>query len=106
MIDASAVKAILEQYEKHGWELRRALLSSEARTSIGHLFPTIESIDSDFDALWFSRRSKAETEAWELRRLSALPFALVTGVASSASPEERDATLAETENEMRERTLA
>lgn len=106
MIDASAVKEIVEQYRKHGWELRRALLSAETRMLFAGLFLNVETIESDLDALWFSRRSRPDMEAWELRRLSALPFALVTGVSSAAPPEERDATLSETENEMRERTVA
>lgn len=106
MIDASSVAEIVAQYQKHGWTLRRALVSPEARVSFADLLRNIDQLDSDFDALWFSRSSKPEIEAWELRRLSALPFALITATSNDAPIEEREAALWEIEEEMRERTFA
>ena len=106
MIDAEAITEIIKQYEKHGWILRRALLSSKGRSSIPNRLADVDIIDSDLDALWFSRRSKPDSEAWELRRLSALPFALVAVVPTGASDEELEATLEQVVDDMRERRIA
>jgi hypothetical protein len=106
MIDAEAVGEILAQYNKHGWTLRRALLSRDSRSGFPQFDGSVKLIKSDLDALWFSRQSKPESEAWELRRLSALPFALVTVVPTDASDAELEAALAQIESDMRERTIA
>ena len=106
MIDAQAVREIIAQYEKHGWKLRRALLSSEAGDDVIQMFAGAEVMESDLNALWFSRRSTLDREAWELRRLTVLPFALLTGVSTTATDEELDVALLEIEDELRERTFA
>ena len=106
MIDANAVGEIIEQYEKHGWILRRALLSQAGRSDLPNMFAEVEILDSDIDALWFSRRSNPDTEAWELRRLSALPFALVAVVSAGASGDELESTLEQVVDDMRERRIA
>jgi hypothetical protein len=81
MISVEQIKEILTQYKKHGWTLRRVLLSDELRVraynelvalSAGE---AVEFVSSDVEAAWFSRPSK-EGEAWELRHLSIAPFAL------------------------------
>ena len=106
MIDAAVVGEIITQYEKHGWKVRRALLSPDSRNLSSHFDESVDMIESDFDALWFSRRSKPESEAWELRRLSSTPFALVTVVPTDAVSGELEAALAQIESDMRERTIA
>ncbi len=71
------------QYERHGWNLRRVLLSAQTveilADSLKTLFGETEIILSEFDAVWVSRASPNNygSEAWELRRLSGIPFALV-----------------------------
>lgn len=78
MIGEREVREILAQYEKHGWSLRRVLLSAEIKSNLPPtLFGQIEVVSSDVDALWFSRASFEGREAWELRHLSNTPFALV-----------------------------
>ncbi|MCY7348189.1 MAG: hypothetical protein LH614_18510 [Pyrinomonadaceae bacterium] len=78
MISERQVRDILAQYEKHGWSLRRVLLSAAAKGNFsGSLFGQIEIYSSELDALWFSRDSFEGREAWELRHLSNAPFALV-----------------------------
>jgi hypothetical protein len=81
MISVEQIQEILLQYKKHGWTLRRVLLSDDLRVraytelvalSAGE---AVEFVSSDVEAAWFSRPSK-EGEAWELRRLSTAPFAL------------------------------
>lgn len=106
MIDAAAVGEIIAQYEKHGWIPRRALLSAKGLNAWKQAVGEIEILDSDIDAIWFSRKSKPDTEAWELRRLSELPFALIAVVSVTADAEEVESTLSQVVEEMRERTIA
>ena len=106
MIDAAAVGAIISEYEKHGWIPRRALLSDEGKRAFAEAVGSVEIFDADIDAVWFSRMSKPDTEAWELRRLSGLPFALIAVVSTTSEPEEVESTLSQVVEEMRERTIA
>lgn len=80
MIDAKQIRELLTQYKKHGWNLRRVLLSESVQKSLAdslqNIFGEAEIINSEIDAVWFSRASGKSGEAWELRRLSATPFAL------------------------------
>ena len=76
MINEQSVREILAQYEKHGWNLRRVLLSTPIENS-AMLFGQAEIVCSDINALWFSRASFEDRETWELRLLSDAPFALV-----------------------------
>ena len=106
MIEPYVVDQVIAQYEKHGWKLRRALLSPEGRTALTRLGDAAEVHDSDIDALWFSRQSEPDREAWELRRLTGLPFALVAVVSTDAESSEVDETLSQVEDEMRAKTFA
>ena len=80
MITAEQIQEILSLYNKHGWKLKRVLLSSKLKKhlndSIETIFASGEIIKSEIDALWFSRASGKDKEAWELRRLSETPYAL------------------------------
>ncbi len=78
MIGEQQINEILAQYKKHGWNLRRVLLSAETSENLSaSLFKQTEIVASELNAAWFSRSSKEGREAWELRHLSATPFALV-----------------------------
>lgn len=103
-MDIESIKAIIDQYARHGWGLRRALLS---RDSIARIWPNIASgdpditlIETDNEALWFSRRSLRDREAWELRKLSGSPFALVAVLEDSLDDDEREGILRNTERQM------
>ncbi len=80
MISAGQIKEILAQYKKHGWSLRRVLLSARAGESLADSFASLfgetEIVSSATDAVGFSRATGKNGEAWELRRLSNAPFAL------------------------------
>jgi len=80
MMTAEQIQAILSLYARHGWKLRRVLLTpalkKTLRDSLAALFDSAEIIESEIDAVWFSRPSDHEREAWELRRLSPTPYAL------------------------------
>ena len=106
MIDAIVIGEIIEQYRKHGWTLRRALLSESGNREVVERLASIEVTQSDFDALWFSRKSRPESEAWELRRLSGSPFALVAVIASDVTDHERERALSEVVDKMRAKTFA
>ena len=106
MTDPATVGEIVKQYEKHGWTLRRALLSDQSQVVLSDTLAGIDIALSDLEALWFSRRSKPESESWELRRLTGSPFALVAVVPSNASEDELESTLAQIADDMRERTFA
>ena len=106
MIDPAVVGEIIAQYEKHGWTPRRALLSDENKSLLLQSFGEAEIEFSDIDALWFSRKSNPGSEAWELRRLTGSPFALIAIIRSDMSPEEIEATLEQVADEMRSKTIA
>lgn len=80
MISAEIVREILSLYRKHGWSLRRVLLSEKLyqhlSDSIKLLFGDAEIVSAEIDAAWFSRASGKTNEAWELRHLSETPFAV------------------------------
>lgn len=81
MTSAEQIREILAQYRKHGWTLRRVLLCGATGESLteafADLFGETPILASEIDAAWFSRASGVGREAWELRRLSNPPFALI-----------------------------
>lgn len=102
MIESDSIRAMISLYAKHGWVLRRVLLSEESRTLGDTLFNSVPITINDFDALWFSRRSKENAESWELRRVYGTPFALVTVIADGLSEEDRYEVFMSTEEQMRD----
>lgn len=104
MIDSASIREIIEVYTKHGWTLRRVLLSDGMRREVGSelklLFGNASVRISDIDAAWFSRATKKDGTAWEIRHLSAAPFALLI-VVNEEQTEPDDAML-ETEERLRE----
>lgn len=80
MITGEQIQDILSLYTRYGWTLRRALLTDKLEKSltdsIENLFRNSEIRVSQIDAVWFSRPSENDKEAWELRRLSETPYAL------------------------------
>ncbi len=103
MISAGQIRAIINQYEKHGWTLRRVLLSTPAREYLGTdeiVFGDALVFSAEIDAAWFSRPSTAG-EAWELRRLSDSPFAIIEVFDEDDEDDVRDETLGEIEKQMK-----
>lgn len=99
MTDLAGVAAIIEQYERHGWKLRRVLLGRDS-ADLYVAFPDAEIRTAAGSALWFSRRSQPDREAWELRRVSASPFAVVEIVPDGLTHDERDELLSAAEARM------
>jgi len=104
MISESAIRGILALYDKHGWTLRRVLFSEDLKTDLSsrleNLFGRVEIIQSELDALWFSRSSRPESEAWEIRHLSETPFALVEVIDRDFDDAERSEALRSAEIKM------
>jgi hypothetical protein len=94
MISAESISEILSVYKKHGWVLRRVLLSDALlKTLAPHLeglFGEIKPSLSALEGLWFSRPSKGTLEAWELRHLSTSPYALVEVIDAEADEKTRE----------------
>ena len=103
MTTHETIADMIEQYEKHGWKLRRVLLTQDLAGSLSDmisLFGDMEVRTGAIDGLWFSRRSMPDREAWELRRISASPFALVEVIPDGLSDRERDELLIQAEDRM------
>ncbi|HEY0458232.1 MAG TPA: hypothetical protein VGC97_03705 [Pyrinomonadaceae bacterium] len=101
MIASGQIAEILALYKKHGWILRRVLLSGALQASLANetqsLFGNAEIRPADVDAAWFSRAARNNQEAWELRRLSEAPFALHEMFEEDDDEEIREEALLETE---------
>lgn len=83
MIDLGHARELIETYAKHGWMLRRVLLSEQARKQLkdgSAVFGGAAVVPSTVDAVWFSRPPKAGPVSWELRYLGDIPFALLAKV--------------------------
>jgi hypothetical protein len=100
---ASLINEIVATYERYGWTVRQLLLRPESRAaaanseSINHA----EIREASFDALWFSRPSHENREAWELRLISEQAYALFEAFETDESAEEREGARQEMENRMR-----
>jgi hypothetical protein len=105
MRQSDLVEEIVDTYQKHGWQLRRVLLRPE---TIAELEATGIKLDgapvqeASVDALWFSRPSHAEREAWELRLLAENPFALFETFEKDETEEEREEIRREMEARLRD----
>ncbi len=85
---------ILAQYRKFGWQLRQVLLTAEAKNNLDEnaksKFAETEIVESEVNAFWFSRPSGKENEAWELRLISASPYALFEVFTAEQTADERN----------------
>jgi len=89
-------------YRKHGWQLRSALLRPETRVEIQSLIPDLPVREAECDALWFSRPSYNNREAWELRLLAQTQYALFETFEAEEKEEQRDDLKLEMEARLRE----
>ena len=100
---------IVTTYRKHGWSLKRLLMTAETRASGAELEQTLfadaEIELSPIDALWFYRPSHEQREAWELRLVGDTPYALFETFESDESEEQRAEFRLEMEARMREHVM-
>jgi hypothetical protein len=98
------IRSVIEQYAKHDWIVRRLMLSSGSTAELGpelvSLNAEVEIVEPRQEGIWFSRRTQPDREAWELRRLSGSPFALVAVLEDSLSLDEREDVLRSIERRM------
>jgi hypothetical protein len=106
MKKAGLFMELVATYRKHGWELRGALLQPATRTELetqgSEVLKTVTVREAEIDALWFSRPSHNEREAWELRLLAQTPYALFETFEPEETEEERDEIKQEMEARMRD----
>jgi hypothetical protein len=98
------LKEITAAYKKHGWQLQRVLMRADTFAEMPADITELEGIkpqESAVDALWFSRPSHAQREAWELRLLAETPFALF----ETFEPDETEEQREELRREMEARLL-
>lgn len=100
MSDISAIAAIIEQYVRNGWTLRRVLATADEDFFLFTDLGEAEVIRGEQNALWFSRRSKPDAETWELRRLKGMAFALIAVIDDDMSAADAEEILARVEKEM------
>lgn len=99
------IQEIVTNYQKHGWELRRALLRPETRAALASDYSVLACArmeESAVDGLWFSRPSHEEREAWELRLVAENPFALFETFEKDETEEQRDEMRQEMEARLRD----
>jgi hypothetical protein len=101
------IREIVGTYQKHGWQLRRALLRPENRVEFiaacdASGMAPVEVEEGLVDGLWFSRPSHAEREAWELRLVSENAFALFETFEKDETEEQRQEMRCEMEARLRE----
>ena len=101
MKSADLFTEITAIYRKHGWQLRRVLLRPETRVEI-QLPENLSVEEATFDALWFSRPSNNDREAWELRLLAQTQYALFETFEADETEEERDDVKLEMEARLRD----
>jgi hypothetical protein len=107
MIGVDAVKAILSQYERFGWQLHHLLMADDMRNSLGsaagEFFGGMEILNSDLNAAWFSRPAENGRIAYELRALDATPFALLDSTSADADEIELRDMFVDVEQQLRDR---
>ncbi|HET9479447.1 MAG TPA: hypothetical protein VFO72_08885 [Pyrinomonadaceae bacterium] len=106
MNKAGLFMEVVAKYRQFGWELRSALLQPATRSELDtqdiELLKSVPVQESTFDALWFSRPSQNNRDAWELRLLSQNPYALFETFEPNETEDEREEFKQEMEARMRD----
>ena len=97
---------LMATYRRHGWELRGALLQTgtraELQSEVAELLGNVPIKEAAFDALWFSRPSHNNREAWELRLFAQTQYALFETFEADETEEERADVKLEMETRLRD----
>jgi len=99
------ITEIVSVYQKHGWQLRRVMLRPESQAELENGTAALGGVtpaEAEIDALWFSRPSHEQREAWELRLIAENPYALFETFEADEPEEEREDVRREMEARMRE----
>jgi hypothetical protein len=97
---------LVATYRRHGWELKGVLLRPETLSEItadgSDRLRSVTVKDSPVDAIWFSRPSHQNREAWELRLLSETQYALFETFEPDETEDQRDEMRQEIEARLRD----
>jgi hypothetical protein len=89
-------------YRRHGWELRGALMRPATLAEIEpELLGNVPVKEAEVVALWFSRPSHNNREAWELRLMAQTQYALFETFEADETEEERADVKLEMEAKLR-----
>lgn len=106
MDNAYLWRELVSTYRKHGWELRSALLKpgtlAEIQSQEESNLRGIPVKEAEFNALWFSRPSHRNREAWELRLLAQTQYALFEAFEQDETEEQREDVRREMEARLRD----
>ena len=104
MTTADLFMELVATYRKYGWELRSALLQPVTLAVLQktELLDKVPVKETSFDALWFSRPSHNNREAWELRLLAQTQYALFEAFEPNETEEERADVKLEMEAKLRD----
>jgi hypothetical protein len=104
MTTADLFMELVATYRKYGWELRSALLQPVTLAVLQktELLDKVPVKEASFDALWFSRPSHNNREAWELRLLAQTQYALFEAFEPNETEEERADVKLEMEARLRD----
>jgi hypothetical protein len=109
MTKANLFMELVATYRKYGWELRSALMQpatlAELRSQEAQLLNPVDVRESPVDALWFSRASSHNREAWELRLLEQTQYALFEAFEPDETEVQREEAKLEMEARLREHVL-
>src|SRR5215211_5540728 len=106
MRSADLFTELTAMYRKHGWQLRSVLLRPETRVELqSELSEALLVKEATFDALWFSRPSHNNREAWELRLFAQTQYALFETFEADETEEERADVKLEMEARLRDYVL-
>ncbi len=85
MSTSDTTSDVVATYRKHGWVLRRLLLTKSSIQKLAAVEADIIVHESDIDIAWFSRPPESGGVAWEIRYLGDPPYALVENLDESSS---------------------
>lgn len=100
---------ILAQYRRHGWRLARVLArpgtfaaAATGDAEAGASYEGAPVVESEADAMWFTRPSAEGREAWELRLVGDTPYALFELFEPDEDEEDREDVRREMEARLRD----
>lgn len=103
MKKAELLTDIVATYAKHGWQLQKILLTPVTTREIREVGASLPQVtEAPFDALWFSRPSRGDREAWELRLLEGTAYALFENFEPDETEEQREEMRREMEARLRD----
>jgi|SRR5215510_8872684 len=98
------INEIVSLYLKHGWKIHQILLKPEHKAVANEpLLTNVPVKETAFDAVWFSRPSHSNREAWELRLIAESPYALFETIRMDATEQAKQELLLEMESRMKEK---